>query len=79
MAALPLNCIQQPLPYKSGVVIAKAADLAMPVKHHPAFYGCSDWHSAVHGHWSLIYLLKNFPEIEKRQEAIKKLKENLIL
>jgi len=77
LANLPLTCIQQPLPYKSSLVIAKPADLAMPKEHHPAFYGCFDWHSAVHGHWSLIYLLKNFPALEKRVEAIQKLQENL--
>jgi len=77
LANLPLTCIQQPLPYKSGVVIAKPTDLAMPIKHHPAFYGCFDWHSAVHGHWSLIYLLKNFPQLERREEAIQKLTQNL--
>ncbi len=35
----------------------------MPVEHHPAFYGCFDWHSAVHGHWSLVYLMKEFPNL----------------
>lgn len=77
LANLPLDCIQQPLPYKSGIVLAKPSDLAMPQEHHPAFYGCFDWHSAVHGHWSLIYLLKNFPALEKREDAIQKLQENL--
>ncbi|MGV6831385.1 MAG: DUF2891 domain-containing protein [bacterium] len=74
---LPLNCIQNPLPYKSGLVVAKESDLAMPEVHHPAFYGCFDWHSAVHGHWSLVYLLKNFPDLAKREEAIRMLDENL--
>lgn len=74
---LPLACIQHPLPYKSGLTIAKESDLAMPIVHHPAFYGCFDWHSAVHGHWSLIYLLKTFPELERKEEAIKMLNENL--
>ncbi len=77
LAQLPLDCIQHPLPYKSGVVIAKKEDLAMPIDHHPAFYGCFDWHSAVHGHWSLVYLLKQFPDLEKRAEAIEKLTQNL--
>ena len=77
LGELPLGCIQNPLPYKSGVVIAQESDLAMPQEHHPAFYGCFDWHSAVHGHWSLVYLLKNFPEFAKREEAIRMLNENL--
>ncbi len=77
LAQLPLDCIQQPLPYKSGVVIAQASDLAMPIEHHPAFYGCFDWHSAVHGHWSLIYLLKEFPDLKDKEAIMMKLGENL--
>ncbi len=77
LSELPLGCIQNPLPYKSGLVIATENDLAMPVDHHPAFYGCFDWHSAVHGHWSLVYLLKKFPDLAKREAAIQMLDENL--
>ncbi|NNL91239.1 MAG: DUF2891 domain-containing protein [Saprospiraceae bacterium] len=77
LAQLPIECIQNPLPYKSGLVIAQASDLKMPREHHPAFYGCFDWHSAVHGHWSLVYLMKTFPNLAVAQEARKKLNENL--
>lgn len=77
LAALPLDCIQHPLPYKPGIVIDKPSDLKMPIEHHPAFYGCFDWHSAVHGHWSLIYLLKTFPDLDKRDQALAMLAENL--
>ena len=77
LSELPLHCIQNPLPYKSGLVIAEESDLAMPEEHHPAFYGCFDWHSAVHGHWSLVYLLKNFPNLANKEEAIRMLDENL--
>ncbi|MEL6837462.1 MAG: DUF2891 domain-containing protein [Bacteroidota bacterium] len=77
LSELPLACIQNPLPYKSGLVIAKESDLAMPAEHHPAFYGCFDWHSAVHGHWSLIYLLKKFPDLANKEQAIRMLNENL--
>lgn len=77
LSELPLGCIQNPLPYKSGVTIAKPEDLAMPIVHHPAFYGCFDWHSAVHGHWSLVYLIKEFPDLAKKQEAIQMMDKNL--
>lgn len=77
LADLPLECIQTPLPYKSGIVIASRADLAMPEVHHPAFYGCFDWHSAVHGHWSLVYLLKRFPRLDRAEEARRMLGQNL--
>jgi len=77
LAQLPLDCIQNPLPYKSGIVIAKEEDLAMPIEHHPAFYGCFDWHSAVHGHWSLVYLMKKFPQLEVSAKARTMLDANL--
>ncbi|WP_462251908.1 DUF2891 domain-containing protein [Ekhidna sp.] len=77
LSELPLECIQNPLPYKSGLVIAQESDLQMPIAHHPAFYGCFDWHSAVHGHWSLVFLLKNFPDLAQREEAIQMLDQNL--
>lgn len=77
LAELPLGCIQTPLPYKSGVILGKPEDLAMPQAHHPAFYGCFDWHSAVHGHWSLVYLLKTFPNLAQKAKAMQMLNENL--
>ena len=63
LAALPLACIERPYPYKSHHVLTDPAHLAVPRVHHPAFYGCFDWHSAVHAHWSLVYVLKRFPAL----------------
>lgn len=77
LSKLPLKCIQNPLPYKSGIVVADSSDLAMPQEHHPAFYGCFDWHSAVHGHWSLVYLLKEFPALDNKDRIRAMLQENL--
>lgn len=77
LAALPMKCLQQPYPYKSGHVVHSAADEGSHIDHHPAFYGCFDWHSAVHGHWSLVYLLKTFPQLAVAQPARRALGENL--
>jgi len=77
LAQLPLACITQPFPYKAGHTIAKAEDNDLPQVHHPAFYGCFDWHSAVHGHWSLVYLMKQFPNLEAADSARQKLHLNL--
>ena len=64
LANLPIACIEQEYPNKLGQVIGSADDLKSPAELHPAFYGCFDWHSSVHGHWSLVRLLKEFPDLE---------------
>ena len=74
---LPLACVQQEYPNKLGQVVGKKSDLREPSDLHPSFYGCFDWHSAVHGHWSLVKLLKDFPQVIGKEDAIKKLKSNL--
>ena len=45
------------------------ADARPPRELTPAFYGCYDWHSAVHGHWLLARLSRLFPEAEFAGEA----------
>lgn len=77
LAKLPLTCIQQQFPYKTGVVYTDSAIIQHPVHYHPAFYGCFDWHSSVHGHWMLVRLLKLFPELPEKDEIRNKLAENL--
>jgi hypothetical protein len=70
LAELPLTCIDQEYPNKLNQVIAGDQDLQPPTSLHPAFYGCFDWHSSVHGHWSLVRLLRTFPEIKQRDQMI---------
>ena len=41
--------------------VPRATESLLPRAMHPAFYGCFDWHSTVHGHWMLVHLLKAFP------------------
>lgn len=77
LAELPLKCMDQEYPNKLGQVLASEDNLREPSDLHPAFYGCFDWHSAVHGHWSLVKLLKTFPDLEKADNIRAKLAENL--
>jgi hypothetical protein len=77
LAQLPLKCLQQEYPNKLGQVLASAEELAGPQTLHPAFYGCFDWHSAVHGHWMLVYLLKQFPALDEAASIRQKLAENI--
>lgn len=74
---LPIDCVQNEYPNKLNQVIGGDEDLQSPKVLHPAFYGCFDWHSSVHGHWSLVSLLKQFPELNNRDESIALLLQNI--
>src|SRR5688500_11103099 len=67
-AKLPLASIHREYPNKLDHVINDAGDVALPSALHPAFYGCFDWHSSVHGHWMLVRLLKLFPQLPEAAE-----------
>ncbi|MCA0152847.1 DUF2891 domain-containing protein [Winogradskyella vincentii] len=77
LAQLPLHCMNTEYPNKLNQTIGDASDLKTPKELHPAFYGCFDWHSAVHGHWSLVSLLKQFPEINNKTAIEQKLLQNI--
>ncbi|WP_410877993.1 DUF2891 domain-containing protein [Myroides sp. DW712] len=64
--ALPLHCMEQEYPNKLGQVLGGDEDLKTPKQLRPVFYGCFDWHSAVHGYWSVIELMKRFPELNEK-------------
>jgi len=67
-AKLALACIDREYPNKPEHVLDSAADAKPPRDFHPAFFGCYDWHSSVHGHWMLVRLLKTFPDLPARNE-----------
>ena len=60
-AKLALDCVHQEYPNKIAHSMASDADLRPPRELTPAFYGCYDWHSSVHGHWLLVRLARLFP------------------
>lgn len=60
---LPLKCVEHEFPNKLNQSIISADELQKPSELHPIFYGCFDWHSAVHGYWSLVYLLNHHPDV----------------
>lgn len=61
-AGLALACVHKEYPNKISHSMLSDADVAPPRKLTPAFYGCYDWHSSVHGHWLLVRLLRTFPD-----------------
>ena len=63
-AGLALECVHQEYPNKIAHVLQSDEDVAPPRELTPAFYGCFDWHSSVHGHWLLTRLSKLYPDAE---------------
>jgi hypothetical protein len=76
-AALALKCVSREFPNKPEHVINDAADVKNPKLLHPAFYGCYDWHSSVHGHWMLVRLLRTFPGLPEAAQIRRALNANL--
>ena len=68
-AALALKCLHQEYPNHISHTLNGAADALPPHELTPAFYGCLDWHSDVHGHWLLVRLLRLFPDAPFAVEA----------
>jgi hypothetical protein len=76
-ANLALACVHREYPNKISHVLNSDADVAPPRKLTPAFCGCFDWHSSVHGHWLLVRLLRTFPNASFGKAAREALKKSL--
>jgi len=76
-AQLALKCVTREYPNKPEHVLNDAGDIQNPKALHPAFYGCYDWHSSVHGHWMLVRLLRLFPNLPEAPAIRKALGDNL--
>jgi len=61
-ARLALDCVHREYPNKIAHVLRGDPDVRPPRELTPAFFGCYDWHSSVHGHWLLARLLRLFPD-----------------
>jgi hypothetical protein len=76
-ARLALAGIRREYPNKLDHVINSAGEVLGPKALHPAFYGCFDWHSAVHSHWLLVRLLQTCPALEEATTIRGLLNQNL--
>jgi hypothetical protein len=76
-AGLALACVGKEYPNKISHLLNSDADVAPPRKLTPAFYGCYDWHSSVHGHWLLARLAKTFPDAPFAKPARKALRKSI--
>jgi Protein of unknown function (DUF2891) len=76
-AKLALACVHKEYPNKISHVLNSDSDVAPPRKLTPAFCGCYDWHSSVHGHWLLVRLLRTFPDASFAKAARDALRTSL--
>ena len=73
---LALECIHKEYGNKIAHVMNSDEDLKPPRELYPAFYGCFDWHSSVHGHWLLVRLLNTHADIIDRPTIVEKLNQS---
>src|SRR3982750_2702521 len=74
MARIALGHVTREYPHKLDQVLTSDADLAPPRALHPIFFGSFDWHSCVHGWWTLLTLARLFPRMAEAA-AIRRLAE----
>ena len=75
---MPLKNIFIEYPNKPGHTYVDSTDLGLsPRELHPAFYGCFDWHSAVHSHWMLAEVLRSHPDLPEREAIIASFDQHL--
>ena len=76
-ANLALACVHKEYPNHISHTLSSDSDVAPPRKLTPAFYGCYDWHSSVHGHWLLVRLVRTFPDASFVGAALDALRQSL--
>ena len=54
LISLSINCVDEQYPYKIGYRFIDESWIKPHYEITPSFYGCWDWHSAVHGHWAMV-------------------------
>ncbi len=69
LAKLALDGLHRQYPNKPSNVMIGPESVQSPQEMHPAFYGCFDWHSSVHGHWLLVRLLRTHPQHALAKES----------
>lgn len=75
--ALPTHCLTIEYPNKMGQVLGGTQDLKGPKALRPIFYGCFDWHSSVHGYWSIVHLLRLHPDLDTAGKIRQTLKAHI--
>ena len=74
LARHSLDCIETEFPHYVGSVDSPEGP-PRPRDQHPIFYGCFDWHSAVHSHWSLLRQVRLFEDHPDAPEILRRFDE----
>ncbi|WNP32722.1 DUF2891 domain-containing protein [Enterobacter kobei] len=69
-ARMPLTYLRQEYPNHIMHLLNDEGDVLSPRAMHPIFYGCFDWHSAVHGYWLLLRCVRLYPELPCRDDIV---------
>jgi hypothetical protein len=78
LSTMPLSCMDHPQPRPNAVPYVWEATYT-PVADYEttrAFYGCYDWHSAVNSAWTLVRILKTFPDLPTAPAIRQKLNDH---
>jgi hypothetical protein len=73
---LALACVHREYPNKISHVLSSDSDVRPPRELTPVFFGCYDWHSAVHGHWLLAKVARSLPDAEIGKKAFEALSKS---
>lgn len=76
-ARMPLTYLRQEYPNHIMHLLNDDSDVLPPRELHPIFYGCFDWHSAVHGYWLLLRCVRLYPELSCRDEIVSLFDEHI--
>lgn len=67
-AQAALGHVAREYPHKLDHVMDDDADVRPPRELHPCFFGSFDWHSCVHGWWTLLTLRRLFPDLPEAKK-----------
>jgi hypothetical protein len=70
-ARIALGHVRQEYPHKLEHVLGSDEDAVPPHVLHPIFFGSFDWHSCVHGWWTLLTLRRLFPDTDEARAIAK--------
>jgi hypothetical protein len=76
-AKVALGHVSREFPHHLNHLMLGADEVLRPRALHPVFFGSYDWHSCVHGYWTLLRLRRLFPNLAQAP-AIEALADDML-